>query len=152
MTLTISNTGLSPSNRYAGFPNLAAPQDPGPELIDHVTKTCSDELVAAGITPHKFPFVGRSEVPSMVRGSFGQWGFTRAWYYWVAEGPGIPPDIAEQLHATHGKQVRVAGHCGCPSPREWFKGFGVGSYHVDSPEGLKALVDTLRSICDPNQG
>jgi hypothetical protein len=79
-------------------------------------------------------------------GALSLWHFTRAWYYWSAEGPGIPCDIAEKLHATHGKQVRVAGHCGCPSPSEWFKGFAVGSYHIDTPEGLKALADVIRSI------
>ena len=35
-----------------------------------------------------------------------------------------------------------------PSPLEWFKGLAVGSYHVDSPEGLKALADTIKKIVE----
>jgi hypothetical protein len=60
-------------------------------------------------------------------------------------------EAAERLHATHGTQVRVDGHCGCPSPREWFKGFGVGHYHVDTPAGLKALADAIRSVYDASK-
>lgn len=91
------------------------------------------------------------EVKTSVRGTLHNWVFERAWYYWVAKGPGIDVDTAEKLHATHGQTVRVAGHCGCPSPREWFKGFAVGSYHVDDSEGLKALADVIKSIFEKNQ-
>ncbi len=58
-------------------------------------------------------------------------------------GPGLPLTYAQPLHEAFGQVVRVDGHCGCPSPLEWFKGFGVGLYHVDSPEGLKALARAL---------
>lgn len=145
MTLAISSAGINPSNRGAGFPNLAR-RDPTADDIERVTAICKAELEAAGIDPHVWSFRIDGEVPTKAMGSLSMWGFKRAWYYWTAEGPGIPPDIAEKLHATHGTQVRVAGHCGCPSPREWFKGFGVGNYHVDTPEGLKALADTIRSV------
>ncbi|HWY36162.1 MAG TPA: hypothetical protein VNX68_16070 [Nitrosopumilaceae archaeon] len=86
------------------------------------------------------------EVPTKILGSLHNWTFRRAWYYWAAEGPGIPPQYAMELHKTHGTQVRVAGHCGCPSPIEWYKGFAVGDYHVDTQEGLIALADTIRRI------
>lgn len=124
-----------------------------PEVIEEVTAICRAELLAAGIKPFEFGFLlsDVGEVPSRCRGSLSGWSFRRAWYYWVAEGPGIPPEIAERLHATHGKVVRVSGHCGCPSPTEWHHGFAVGMYHVDSAEGLKALADTLRSIWDNPQ-
>lgn len=150
MTIAISNGGLNPSNRNAGFHNLARSEPFSPETIEEVTAACIAEMEAAGIKPFVFGHVmGRSEVPTKAMGQFGMWGFERAWYYWRANGPGLPSDVAERLHALHGRSVRVGGHCGCPSPREWFKGFGVGSYHVDSPEGLKALVDALRSVYDP---
>lgn len=131
--------------------NLAR-HDKTPEVINEVTAICRAELEAAGIKVSEFDiFATRGEVPSRAIGGLLSWTFTRAWYYWVAEGPGIPPDIAEKLHATHGKDVRVDGHCGCPSPREWFKGFAVGRYHVDTQEGLNALADTLRSVALPPQ-
>jgi len=128
------------------FPNLAR-HDPSPEEIEAVTAICKAELEAAGIKPHVFGgLYGTSEVPSKCMGGLSMWSFERAWYYWRAKGPGIPPDVAERLHATHGKVVRVDGHCGCPSPLEWAHGFAIGSYHIDTPEGLTALAATLRSI------
>lgn len=86
------------------------------------------------------------EVKTSVMGVLYGWQFKRAWYYWVASGPGIDVETAEVLHATYGREVRVAGHCGCPSPREWFRGLACGSYHVDSAEGLKALADTIKGL------
>jgi hypothetical protein len=86
------------------------------------------------------------EVKTSVRGTLHGWKFERAWYYWMCSGPGIDVTTAERLHATHGRTVRVDGHCGCPSPREWFKGLACGSYHVDDAEGLKALADTIRAL------
>lgn len=149
--LIITSPGISPSNRNAGFPNLARGKPASLDVIEEVSDICEAELLAAGIMPHRFGSLlsERAEVPSKVMGQFGMWGFKRAWYYWIAEGPGLPVEIAEKLHAEYGGQVRVDGHCGCPSPREWFKGFGVGSYHIDGPKGLKALVDALRSVYDP---
>ena len=145
--LVISSGGLNPSNRGACFPNLARSPNPPIEVIAEVTATAEEELKAAGINIIvRFSLYG--EVPSHAYGSLSMWGFERAWYYWVAKGPGLPVEVAERLHATHGRQVRVNGHCGCPSPREWFKGFGVGSYHVDTPEGLRALADAIRSVYD----
>ncbi len=151
-TVVISNPGLNPSNRGSAFHNLARGQNPPLDVIAEVTAVAEAELVAAGIQAHILPFtLGRSEVPSCAMGSLAMWSFTRAWYYWVAKGPGLPVEIAEKLHQSHGQEVRVDGHCGCPSPREWFKGFGVGHYHVDSPEGLKALADAILSVYDPSK-
>lgn len=146
----VQSGGLCPSNRGAGFPNLARSEPFSDAVVEEVTAACVAEMESAGIAPYVFGHLfGKSEVPSKAMGQFGMWGFKRAWYYWVAEGPGLPVEVAERLHAEHGRAVRVSGHCGCPSPREWYKGFGVGSYHVDSQEGLKALVDALRSVYDP---
>jgi hypothetical protein len=144
--IEIGNGGLNPSNRGAGFPNLARAQNPTDEVIAEVTATCEAELQAAGIEAQKLSYKFNGEVPAGVVGSLHGWGFRRAWYYWVADGPGIPLEAAERLHETHGQQVRVNGHCGCPSPREYLHGFACGKYHVDGPDGLKALADTIRSV------
>lgn len=133
------------------FPNLARSEPFEQSTIDEVTSVCRAELEAAGIHTYVLPSSlspRRGEVPTGVIGSLSKWMFERAWYYWRAEGPGIPPDVANFLHQQHGKDCRVAGHCGCPSPREWYSGFAVGNYHVDTPEALKALADVIRSI-DP---
>ena len=91
---------------------------------------------------------GSGEVKTSVVGVLHGWEFKRAWYYWMASGPGIEVEVAERLHAAHGQTVRVAGHCGCPSPREWFKGLACGSYHVDDAEGLRALADCIKALVE----
>lgn len=108
-----------------------------------------DELELAGITIEHLPECMRQsngEVKTTVIGSLHGWGFKRAWRYWVCDGPGLPLDAAMKLHAEYGKEVRVAGHCGCPSPLEWYKGLGTGDYHVDTLRGLKALADTICAV------
>ena len=159
-TLEISTSGLNPSNRGAGFPNLAMgsvdkyydeqPPDVQKDL-DHVDETCKAELEAAGIDAVTLECLRTSngEVPTKYLGEIPVgWGFSRNWYYWVAKGPGIPPKYAKELHAKEGKACRVEGHCGAPDPIEYCHGFAVGSYHVDTPEALKALADTIKQIRD----
>jgi len=110
-----------------------------------------DELTQAGIYAHDFGFlINDGEVKSPICGVLGSWSFKRAWYYWVAEGDGLPVDDAMKLHEYYGKVVRVDGDCTGPSPLERFRGFGVGSYHVDSQAGLKALADCIRSVYKRN--
>ena len=106
------------------------------------------ELEAAGIdvAEHEFLRATSGEVKTAVIGTLHGWTFQRAWYYWVCKGPGIEVAAAERLHATHGKTVRVEGHCGCPSPREAFHGLACGLYHVDDAPGLKALADTIKNL------
>lgn len=89
------------------------------------------------------------EVPTGLIGIYNGWVFERCWYYYACKGSGIPPDIAEEFHKTWGRQVRVEGHCGCPSPLEWCQGFSVGSYHIDTPGGLKAFVELLDKVYKP---
>ncbi len=122
------------------FPNYA-----GPENNDAIL---TSELEDAGIKSGNMPEFTRkdTEVKTVVYGELHQWGFKRNWTYWVADGPGIPCDVATKLHEEFGQEVRVDGHCGCPSPLEWFKGFGVGRYHIDTVEGLKALADVIKGI------
>jgi hypothetical protein len=153
---------LNPSNLIAKndnpdktvFPNLARhlPDDPAERqrIFDEVDAACKAELEQAGIKieSHEFLRTQRTEVPTQHIGTLCQWSFRRAWYYWVAVGPGIPCDLATEFHETWGTQCRVDGHCGCPSPREMCHGFAIGSYHVDTQAGLNALAELLRSIYD----
>jgi len=90
------------------------------------------------------------EVKTYVTGHLYGWKFTRGWRYWIAEGSGLPMDLAEELHSTHGQFVRVDGHAGAPHPRDWGKGFSIGTYHVDTHEGLKALAETIRKVKKEN--
>lgn len=138
------------------FPNKAGDHEDTDAIL-------TAELHAAGITTlgeaepelwsdgmAEFTRRTSGEVKTSVQGSLHGWLFTRAWVYWIARGPGINVDTAERLHAKHGRSVRVSGHCGCPSPREWYKGFAVDLYHVDDVEGLKALADTIKEVFQKN--
>jgi len=126
-------------NEKTYFPNYAG--------IGNVDAELTKELEKAGIEVHKWSSIKvQGEVDTHVIGVVHQWGFKRAWRYWVADGPGIPPEIAEELYKNFGSQVRVAGHGNGPSPLEWFNGFAVGMYHIDTTEGLKALANTIKDI------
>lgn len=131
------------------FPNYACRIESMSEADkEEIDRLLTAELEAAGITAIKCPKSMRgmigSETNSIILGELGPWGFQRFWYYWVAKGPGIPAEIALELHKRVGNSCRVAGHCGCPDPVEWYKGFACGDYHVDDPAGLKALADTIK--------
>ena len=147
---------LNPSNLIAArtnpdrtvFPNLACSPETLPGVLESIDAQVTLELHNAGIAvqgPYEF-IRKNSEVPTAFIGSHCCWSFKRAWYYWVAEGPGVPADRAEEFHKTWGTQVRVDGHCGCPSPLEHFHGFAVSLYHIDTQEGLNAFAALLRSI------
>ena len=140
--IEISSPGLNPSNNKQNvFQNQAGPWS------DEKDMNIMEELEIAGIESHVKDWnKDNGEVHTKIIGTLNLWKFERAWYYWVANGPGIPPNIAEKLHKEYGKDVRVDGHCGCPSPKEWFKGFAVGHYHVDTQEGLNALTKVIQDI------
>ena len=139
---------LNPSNaisaRITGkepFENMAGVGKRYPQLADN---TLATELRLAGITVVELP-ERYGEPQSIIEGELFGWKFRRAWYYWMASGPGIPFEAATKLHETNGKSVRVNGNCGCPSPAE--QGGGpVTSYHVDNQDGLNALAVTIRSL------
>jgi hypothetical protein len=115
---------------------------------DDKDEEIAEELRLAGISLVKLPEFMRdkNEVKTVIMGELYKWGFRRAWYYWVADGPGLPLEEAMELHEKWGNVVRVDGHCCCPSPLEWNEGFATGLYHVDSQEGLNALADMIRRI------
>lgn len=127
------------------FPNYA-----GKGKDDGIDDILDAELRAAGIEPSQRLETLRGrigcEIETVSLGAIGAWHFVRYWRYWVAKGPGIPPEDAMRLWEQCGGHCRVDGHGLGPSPLEWFKGFGVGCYHVDTAEGLKALADTIKGI------
>jgi hypothetical protein len=129
-----------PQRTFTRFPNCAG--------RDGVDDLLLQELEAAGIPSVRFPQTRRSagEVRTVITGVLERWSFRRALVNWVAEGPGLPIEEAEKLHASHGREVRVDGDCICPTPGERCKGFGIRLYHVDTQEGLKALADALKRV------
>jgi len=159
---------------YPGFPNRA-----GMPVIEN-NAILDAELQAAGIIPiyeqvsreltsvkngqrdkftleswakstlANFVIEGSGEVKTHIIGFLHGWEFKRNWYYWVAKGPGIPPEYASQLHQLHGAYVRVDGHASGPDPIEYCKGFAVGSYHIDKPVGLHAFATMLNQIVEDN--
>lgn len=143
---------LNPSNGIAQranpkahvFPNLA--RSGSPEDNPDIDRQIEKELTEAGIEIHRFHIRTTGEVPTELTAISHGWKFERRWYYYAAEGPGISPEKAEAFHAEWGTQVRVEGHCGCPSPLEYCHGFAVSSYHIDTQEGLNAFVKLLEKI------
>ena len=137
---------LNPSNGIANrdhgpvFPDMAGHADP-----DDVLR---QELATANIEVLDYWDASESgEVRTAIKGGLHGWLFERAWYYWRAKGPGIPPREAEVLHEAHGRDCRVDGHCGCPPP-SYCKGFAVSAYHIDTQAGLNALAATIRQIVE----
>jgi len=109
------------------------------------------ELTEAGVyfEEHEFLRKNAGEVKSAILAYLNGWVFKRAWYYWVVSSDQnlLLFENADKLHEKFGKEVRVSGHCGCPSPREWYNNdwnLGVNLYHVDSQEGLNALVKAIK--------
>jgi hypothetical protein len=72
------------------------------------------------------------------------WEFRRAWYYWICStktNP-IPQAKAEALNKEWGRQVRFDGYAGGKDAD------GPGdSYHVDTMEGLRALLAAITTQC-----
>lgn len=118
-----------------------------------VQETVRAELTEAGINICDMDFFLDScgEVPTSIIGIQCRWQFQRAWYYWVAKGPGIPVEKAEEFDKQWGKVVRADGDCGCRGPLFWNEGFGTDSYHIHSQEGLNAFVKLLKEIHIPRK-
>jgi len=96
-------------------------------------------------------FMDRHGVAVDTMKNFVSFTFVRAWYYWVVSGY-VSLDIAVEMYENPNgkKDIRVAGHCACPHPADWkvkHKVCGmnvVGSYHIDTQEGLNYFVETLK--------
>lgn len=108
------------------------------------------ELNSAGIQMLKLPEFMRerstNDLPCIIGGTYFMWSFERFPTYWAAEGPGIPFQYANELFKNHGASVRVDGNKKMISPSDKYKGLSIGYYHIDSLDGLKALMATLNKI------
>lgn len=94
------------------------------------------ELAAAGI-PIEMAEKPYGEPQTRVKGRLGGIEFSRAWYYWIAKGR-VPLDVARRLYAdpVGQKDVRVAGHCGCPPPEpRWVRYYDGDERVVIDPDG-----------------
>lgn len=116
------------------------------------------ELEAANIPYEEMKVLRKinGEVPSAILGILDGWIFRRAWRYWVAEAKNtlLLFQYADELHKTHGQDVRVSGHCACPAPREWHHQpwcLGVSFYHVDTQDGLTQLASAIRKQTSDNK-
>src|ERR1035437_1869229 len=177
MPIIIEGPGLNPSNlsvRGEGFPNLArhikvwdgSKDVPVPDveaIFAEVDAQIYKELGAVGI--EKFNGDGNhgvfdhslggklgrnGEVPTGLIGYGYKWKFERAWYYWRASGAGIPPEFAIPFDKEWGKEVRVNGDCVCRGAEFWGEGFGIDSYHIDTPRGLAAFIQLLKTVYKPH--
>jgi len=164
---------LNPSNNVAGgFPTLGDPPFNG-EARD----VALGELAVAGF-PRSSPVVTMREVqvwregtdawktsragvhfPGMgteedkewikvhsVKAEVFGWAFSRSWYYWTAvtvNGESIPLEEAVKLDEALGSVLRVNGFAGGQRPQG-----DVGSYHIDRPDGLGALIESLKRLDD----
>lgn len=81
--------------------------------------------------------------------SLGRFKFNRRWRYWRIEGA-VPLAVAQELyaHPVGRAGVRVFGDAGAPPPETWARDHGAGlavhRYDIDTREGLRLFVDTLR--------
>lgn len=103
------------------------------------------ELSIAGIPFIRVP-IGNTEVPYTCVGRLGPYEFRRAWYYWVVKGP-VPLVVAEEMYKNPigAKDVRVAGHCGCPPPIEWADWItpeGKVVISIKEYQGFKKYIDS----------
>jgi len=127
------------------FPNLARGHKAEPEDHPDVDEQIKKEATEAGLIVTDY-FSREGEVPTKLFVHGYRWSFERAWYYWRAKGLGIPPEFAVPFDKVWGKQVRVDGDCACRGAEFWGEGFAIGSYHIDTQEGLNAFVQLLASI------
>lgn len=143
-----------------GYPNLAIDRL-NMSQIRRNTGTAADELRCAGAS---IQLVGddepNGEVMAGLRGEIHADGavvvFRRAWSYWrvnIKNGR-LPLAAATALHESapigvygrDSKAVRVNGHCGSPAPEE-----DVSYWHVDTPDGMRLLVEALVAGLRPDQ-
>lgn len=121
------------------FENLAR-REYEPEASDKVEK----ELIEAGIPVLTLSNYMNGEVKTYYIGILNGFVFERMWRYWSVKG-NMPLLNAEYLYKNYKDfDIRVAGHAGNPSPKEWSKDNFVDLYHVDTKEGLKILADTIK--------
>lgn len=117
------------------------------------TKVNTGIIVVKNLGDYIHKYRSKSEVPYHVIGNLGdgKFIFKRAWYYWMVRG-NVPLKIANKLYENPigARDVRVAGHCGCPPPKKWTQRINgkrcVTSYHIDSQEGLNLFVEAVKVL------
>ena len=133
---------------------------------DDASAAIVDELASAGVDAVPVPLDSRhrevlSTVDGVLRCGDRAFTFRRAWVYWtvgVADGSpalalddavaidGAPYDGPRGHYCGHrgclGDVARWAGYAGGIAPRKFWPSDG---WHVDTQEGLDALVAALRS-------
>lgn len=83
-------------------------------------KKVKEELQTAGVPVIRLGLMD-SEVKTHYIGILNGFVFVRAWYYWVVRGY-MPLEYAQYLYTNYKDlNIRVAGHCGNPTPEEWAK-------------------------------
>lgn len=115
--------------------NLAGKEDCDKYIIE--------ELLKVGVMAVPLPKSNHPEVKSLYEGQFLGWKFRRQWYYWSVScedvlGHGLDMKYASPLHALAGQEVRLAGHCGCPSPDDgfWMEKFDKDGNHLIAQKDL----------------
>lgn len=129
----------------------------GHPKCDHFIKK---ELIEAGIPIVRSDVPQKSEVASKLSGKLGEFEFYRAWRYWVVVGD-VPLRVAEDIYrGPIGKRdIRVAGHAGCPPPNEWAFPktevlYELGVYKhpsEDLPFGDSPTYGDLAKMCNSGQ-
>lgn len=101
---------------------------------------CARELDLAGVPWIDGPIYG--ETKQSVIGVLHGWVFTRSWYYWSvrSSGKALSYTRADLLNKSMGTEVRAYGYAGGTSLEAELP----LSYHVDTQEGLMALVAFIR--------
>lgn len=150
-------------SRDRGSDEILVPE--AAQIVTEITEAVRAELMAAGI-PGKMDKAGnigcfdismgnpdhvKGEVPTGLVGFFNHWKFERRWYYYAAEGAGIPPEFAVPFDKEWGKEARVDGDCACRGAEFWGEGFAISSYHIDTPRALKAFIGMLAQVYRPRQ-
>lgn len=103
-----------------------------------ISKELSEAKVGAVV--HDFPL--GTEVKTSVTGKLGNFEFTRAWYYWAVKGE-VPIKVAQELYEDPigRKDVRVVGHCACPSPEEWVEHYDANGMRLSPKSQEKEILD-----------
>lgn len=117
--------------------NLAGKADCDKNIRSELTR-CGIECVEGDPTRCEVPYsiTGRLDIKGV-----GVFTFKRAWYYWMVSGL-TPYNIALKLYEDNpvGKvDIRVAGHCGCPHPKEWAKAYHEGKQIMIASEYANTL-------------
>jgi hypothetical protein len=119
-----------------------------PDADTHIRRELRRARVPAVVTKPS----GR-EVAYSVIGVLDSFVFTRAWTYWVVEGP-VPLSVAEELYTdpVGRTDIRAAGDAGCRPPDTVAKQGVVNLYHIDTELGLRVFVDAIRVHLKMNEG